>query len=145
MKNCIDITLSILHCGVHHKVATLAIDGKDLAARFLEKLLHDDRNQWKFIKTRIITVSNYERYENTITFRHLEDGLYEFKRPGLRLYAFYDTIEDTDHLIICTNGGTKNTKKAQSEDIRKALERKQRYFEAKSFPHAKFTINDPIP
>jgi hypothetical protein len=145
VKNQIDITLSILHHGNHHSVATLGIDGKDLAARFLKKLLHDDRNQWKSLKTRIITVSNYECYENNVTFKHLEDGIYEFKRPGLRLYAFYDTIENTDHLIICTNGGTKNTKKAQGEDIRRALERKQRYFEGKELPHTQFTINDPIP
>jgi hypothetical protein len=145
MNSKIDITLNLLHHGDHYSVATLGIDGKDLAADFLKKLLHDDRNKWKSLKTRIITVSNYERYENNVTFKHLEKGLYEFKRPGLRLYAFYDTIENTYHLIICTNGGTKNTRKAQSEDIRRALERKQQYFKAKALPQAQFTINDPIP
>ena len=57
------------------------------------------------------------------------DGIHEFKRPGLRLYAFYDEIDGENQLILCTNGGTKG--KDQQKDIRLAKSRKDAYFAAK--------------
>lgn len=131
MKKPIDITLSTIHVGSARRVVTLAIDGKDLAYQFLSKLRKDDCNQWKFIKKRIIAVSEHDTFENRITFSYVGDGVFEFKRPGLRLYAFYDEVAGMDHLILCTNGGTKNNKKEQNKDIEKAISIKSRYFEAK--------------
>jgi putative component of toxin-antitoxin plasmid stabilization module len=118
---------------------TLGIDGKDSADEFLTKLEKADRNRFKSIKTRIRTIAEYDEYENPLTFRHLGDGIYEFKRPGLRLYAFYDAIDQFGCLILCTNGGTKNNPREQNRDIRRAREIQQRYLRAKEDPET--TLN----
>ncbi|MGJ3244095.1 MAG: hypothetical protein ACFE0O_14215 [Opitutales bacterium] len=73
--------------------------------------------------TRIQRVSEHPTYENQEIFRSLSDGLFEFKRPGLRLYAFYQTLDGTESLIICTSGGKKQGKKAQQADINRARAR----------------------
>ena len=134
MKPRIDITLKTLHVGECRRVVTLAINGDDPAAEFLQKRLKDDVNRFKALKTRIKTISDYETYENQITFRHVGDGIFEFKRKGDRLYAFYDEIEGEEQLILCTNGGIKNTSKAQSIDIVIAKGRKAEYLAAKLEP-----------
>ena len=134
MKPRIDIILKTLHVGKCRRVVTLAINGEDPAAKFLKKLLRDDINRFKALKTRIKTISDYETHENRITFRYVGDGIFEFKRKSDRLYAFYDQIEGEEQLILCTNGGTKNTSKAQSMDIVKAKARKTDYHAAKLEP-----------
>lgn len=140
MKQDIDITLRTIHVGDCRRVVTLNIDGKDEAREFLENLRHDDAKKWHGINTRITTVSNYPTYSNKITFNHVGDGVFEFKRPGLRLYAFYDTIGDEHHLILCTNGGTKNTQKQQQADIRRAKKIKVRYEAAIKDPDTRITL-----
>lgn len=142
MKYPIDITLSEIHCGKCRRVLTLGIGGKDHAHDFLTKLQKDDINLYKPIKTRIRAVAEYDDYENERTFRHVGDGVYEFKRPGLRLYAFYDTLDEIGCLILCTNGGTKNKLKEQNGDISRARQIRQRYFEAKVNLDATFTLHE---
>ncbi|MEO5714204.1 MAG: hypothetical protein ABIT37_12020 [Luteolibacter sp.] len=105
------------------------------------ELLQHDRNQFEFVQKRIQTISNYERYENQITFRHVGDGLFEFKRPGIRLYAFYDEIGEQQQLILCTNGGLKG--KAQSRDIRLAHSLKAEYFRAKTLSDTILRLIEP--
>ncbi|MCB1123363.1 MAG: hypothetical protein KJT03_17550 [Verrucomicrobiae bacterium] len=142
MNPSIDITLSQIHVGVFHRVVTLGINGKDLADEFLSKMLHDDSNKFEAVKTRIRTISDYEIYENRRTFRHVGGGIFEFKRPGLRLYAFYDSIDEIGHLILCTNGGTKSNKKEQNSDIAKAKSLKKIYLAAKANPNTTLTIKE---
>lgn len=132
MKKSIEIVLSTLHLGDARRVVTLSINGKDPAEDFLSKLQKNDRNKLDSIATRIKTVSNYPRYENKITFRDVGDGIYEFKRPGLRLYAFYAEINGQDQLILCTNGGAKS--KDQQKDIRQAKALKNEFFAALKLP-----------
>jgi putative component of toxin-antitoxin plasmid stabilization module len=134
VKKSIDITLSTIHVGSEREVVTLAIDGKDPAAKYLSQLFKKDRENFNNLQTRIHTVANYDFYENDHTFRHVGEGVFEFKRNNprlLRLYAFYDEIDGIGRLIICTNGGDKNQ---QSEDINKAKSIKSRYFQAKQIP-----------
>lgn len=140
MKQEIDITLNTLHIGDYRRVVTLDINGKDDADAFLKKLQKDDCKKWDTINRRIATVSNYLSYSNTLTFNPVGDGVFEFKRPGLRLYAFYDEIGDEHQLILCTNGGTKNKKKEQQTDIKKAKSIKARYEAAKSNKNAQFHL-----
>ena len=132
VKNPVEITLRTIHVGDARRVVTLDIDGKDPAREFLMDLARHDRNQFESILTRIRSISNHPRYENQITFRHVGDGIHEFKRPGLRLYAFYDEIDGRNQLILCTNGGSKN--KRQQKDIRLAKSRKDDYFSIKNHP-----------
>ena len=143
MKKPVEITLSTLHLGAARRVVTLAINGKDPAEDFLSKLQKDDRNKLDSITTRIKAVANYPRYENRITFRDVGDGVYEFKRPGLRLYAFYAEINGQDQLILCTNGGTKN--KDQQKDIRQAKALKDEFFAALKLPGTTLTLDWPAP
>lgn len=142
MKQGIDITLRTLHLGECRRVATLGIDGKDRARKFLEKLKKDDSRKWKLLNDRIENVSNFHTYENDQIFNYLEDGIYEFKRPGLRLYAFYDDLGEEHQLILCTNGGKKNTKKEQQSDLNRAKSVKADYLAAKTNPKAQFTIKE---
>ena len=138
MKSPLEIILYTIHLGAARRVVTLCIDGKDPARDFLADLLKNDRNKFGAIRTRIRNISNYPRYENQITFRHVGDGIHEFKRPGLRLYAFYDEIDGENQLILCTNGGTKG--KDQQKDIRLAKSRKDAYFAAKQQPETILTL-----
>ncbi|MCC5836068.1 MAG: hypothetical protein JJU20_15175 [Opitutales bacterium] len=89
MNIIIDTTLSSIHVGQCRRVVTLGLNGKDRAHEFLTKLNKDDHRKWVQLITRIATIADYPSYENQQTFRYLEEGIFEFKRPGLRLYAFY--------------------------------------------------------
>ena len=131
MKKPIDITLSTIHVGSQMEVATLAIDGKDHAAKFLTQLKKKDANAYDSLKTRIQTIAEFEHYQDKQTFRSVGGGIYEFKRNNpklIRLYAFYDEIEGVGQWIICTNGGDKTQ---QQEDIDKAKKIRKFYLEAK--------------
>lgn len=140
MKPPVDITLRTLHVGECRRVVTLDINGRDLAAAYLKKLKKDDSKKWDSLNTRIAAVSNYLEYSNPHTFNPVGSGIYEFKRPGLRLYAFYDQIGDEHHLILCTNGGTKNTWKEQQSDIARAKSIKAEYEAAKLKKNTQFTL-----
>ncbi len=145
MKRGIDIVLRTLHVGARRRVVTLALNHDDPAHDFLSKLKADDINRFRSIRTRIRAVADYDRYENQSTFRYVGRGVYEFKRRGIRLYAFYDEIDGADQLILCTNGGTKNTRKGQQADILKAADRKTAYFSAKALPDTTLTLDEDEP
>lgn len=117
------------------------MDGKDFAREFLLEVLKHDRNRFDAIQTRIRSISNHPHYENKLTFRHVGEGVFEFKRPGIRLYAFYDELDDRKALILCTNGGLKG--KNQSKDIRRAQTLRADYFCAKSQPATILKLIDP--
>ncbi len=142
MKTKIDITLRTLHVGECRRVVTLGINGKDHARKFLEKLKKDDERKWQRLVTRIESVSNFLKYENECIFKYIGQGIYEFKRPGLRLYAFYDELGEERQLILCTNGGTKNSKKEQQSDIAKAKALKKKYEAAKTNPKSNLIIKE---
>lgn len=145
MNKAVDITLSTIHRGGVWTVVTLGIDGKDLASDFLMKLQRDNVKLFKSMKTRFRTVANYDAYENRETFKSTsEKGIFEFKRPGLRVYAFYDEIEGSGKLILCTNGGKKNTRKDQHCDIVRAGKIRKRYFNAKALPDTKIVIQEKL-
>lgn len=137
----VEITLSTIHVGSARRVVTLGLDGKDFAEEFLLRLAKSDPRGAESIKIRVQNVAEYDRYENELSFRSVGAGVYEFKRPGLRLYAFYDEISGLKpQLIIASNGGTKNTRKQQIADIAKAQQLRSRYLDAKRVPHAKIRL-----
>ncbi len=131
MKKPVEITLRTIHVGDVRRVVTLGIDQRDDAQDFLSDLKKTDLKKFEALNTRIETVSQYDTYENRITFRNVGDGVFEFKRPGIRLYAFYDQIDGEEHLILCTNGGKKNKK--QSADIALAKKSKRPTSPPKNF------------
>ena len=143
MKKPIEITLHLLHLGAARQVVTLSLDGQDPAAKFLTKLQKKDANAYRSLKTRIRTVSEYDRYENEQTFRLVGDGIYEFKRNNpklIRLYAFYDDIDGVGQLILCTNGGDKSS---QANDIKQAKAIRKAYLAAKELPSTTLTYEEP--
>ena len=134
MKKPLDITLRSIHRGGAREVVTLGIGGKDPADKFLTKLAKKDRNAFDSLTTRIKAVAAHDRFENKLPFRHVGDGVFEFKRNSpklLRLYAFYDEIDGIGQLILCTNGGGKGS---PDDDILAAKARKKEYFQAKEQP-----------
>lgn len=143
MKGAVDIIIHTLHVGQSLRVATLTINGKAPAREFLEKLRKDDSTKWRQLVARIGHVANNPDCRNQEIFKSLPNGIFEFKRHGIRLYAFFDTLSGIDQqLILCTNGGKKNTPRQQQRDIQKAQGIKQRYFAAKRDKTASFTLID---
>jgi hypothetical protein len=137
----VEIVLTTVHVGKARRVVTIGFNGKDLAQAFLLSLAKSNHTGFEMIKKRIKAVAERDDYENEYTFSHIQEGVYEFKRPGLRLYAFYDDLPDCKpQLIIATNGGTKNTKKEQSQDIAKAISIKQRYLALKAESSSKIKL-----
>jgi putative component of toxin-antitoxin plasmid stabilization module len=134
----IEITLNTIHVGTARRVVTLGLDGKDLADEFLSRLIKSDPRGAKAIKTRVQNIAEHDRYEHELTFRSVGGGIYEFKRPGLRLYAFYDDLPGLKpQLIIASNGGTKND---QNADIARAQSLRASYLAAKSQPTTKIRL-----
>jgi len=114
---------------------TLDFNESDEASAFLDKLEKSNKDGFAMLRSRIEAVAARDRYENQLTFKHVGNDIFEFKRPGLRLYAFYDSLPGLQpQLIIATNGGTKNTAKEQQRDIARAINLKTRYEQAKSAP-----------
>ena len=74
-----------------------------------------------------------ESYENETAFKSLGGGLYEFKthRPAIRLYAFYDDLED-EKLIIAACGGGKGN---QQQGIKTAHAARTAYLQACKAPN----------
>jgi len=143
VKKEIEVTRHSIHIGEFREVVTLEIDKKDPATKFLKQLKKKDRNAYDSLETRIKTVSDYEHYENKETFRHVGDGVYEFKRNSprlIRLYAFYDEVDGFEKLILCTNGGGKTQ---QDQDIAKAKAIKKKYLEAKLKANTRFFYEEP--
>jgi len=128
----LEICLNTIHVGSSRRVVTLGLDGKDAALGFLKALAKSNRSGFEAIRARIRAVAERNRFENDRTFNNLGDGIYEFKGPGLRLYAFYDELPGLQpQLVIATNGGSKNTKKEQQADIARAKLLRCRYLESK--------------
>lgn len=142
MKKKLEITLSTIHRGSARTVVTLGLDGKNQAQKFLQNLKNNDPNAYRSLKTRIRTVSEYDRYENEHTFRHIGDGIYEFKRNNpklIRLYAFYDVIGGAGQLILCTNGGDK---RSQQQDINRAKTLREHYLNIKDLPNTQIVFEE---
>jgi len=141
MKSQFDIELNTLYLGEYRMVVTIGLHGKNEADRFIKKLIKDDSNAWKGVATRIKAISNYDRYENQQTFRSVGDGIFEFKRNGIRLYSFYDELDGVLQLILCTNGGGKGNKKEQQADIEKAKRIRKQYVDLKIKKDTRVLIN----
>ena len=126
----------------------MAIDGKELAGEFLENLRKSRRKDAKKFQTAFSTICSVEHYSNKEKFRNIGNGIYETKINGLRLYGFKDTSGDfetasgsSNHLILASNGGTKNTAREQQRDIKKAQDLRTQYFDAKKDNASEFEYN----
>jgi phage-related protein len=68
-------------------------------------------------------------------FKKLTEDIWEFRTfyQGLqyRLLAFWDKTFDTDTLVVCTHGFIKKQDKVPEQEIKKAIQSKNKYFENK--------------
>lgn len=117
--------------------------GRDHADKFIKDLNKNNQKGLRILKGCIRVVADQETCINESIFKLVGDGVYEFKKSGMRLYAFKDCLEGHEHFILCTNGGKKNTPKEQDRDIKKAESIKDRYFEVKSDSSTRFEIQYP--
>lgn len=79
------------------------------------------------------TITSVDSYHNDRKFKRVAEGIYEIKVPGIRLYCFKDQVDGLPaKLIVATNGGTKNTKREQDSDIRRAMRIRESYFQLKA-------------
>lgn len=113
-------------------MVTLQLEADTQLADFLESLTASNPNAARSLQTSMATITSVEIYRNERKFKHVGDGVFEIKVPGIRLYCFRDEIEGLpSKLIIATNGGSKNTQREQNGDIRRATRLKEHYFAAK--------------
>ncbi len=114
-------------------MVTLQIGDDQQVADFLKSLILSNPNAASSLQTSMATITSVDSYHNERKFKNVGDGIYEIKVPGIRLYCFKDQIEGLPaKLIIATNGGTKNNKREQNADIKRASHLKSRYFTVKS-------------
>ncbi len=113
-------------------MVTLQLEADTQLADFLKFLTASNPNAARSLHTSMATITSVEVYHNERKFKHVGDGVFEIKVPGIRLYCFKDEIAGLpSKLIIATNGGSKNTKREQNSDIQRAARLKDRYFAAK--------------
>ena len=145
MNSALEIILRTIHLGPARRVVTLDLGNGSPADEFLETLHRSNRKGFDALEARIRAIANHLRYQNTLTFKSLGQGLFEFKtkKSGLRLYAFYDEIPGLQpQMIIATSGGGKGK---QSSDIRQARDLRQRYLDAKLLPDTRIEIREKTP
>ncbi len=98
------------------------------AEDFLKALEKDTRREFGVSIRRLQngeTAYNFKKLANT-------DGIYEFSviapNHTYRLFAFWDTRDAIDTLIVCTHGLDKKTQKTPPQEIKKAEQMKKKHF-----------------
>jgi phage-related protein len=99
------------------------------AVEFLNGL--DEKARDKIIYN--ITKARYSK-DKTL-FKKLTDEIWEFRtlynKSHYRLFAFWDTLEKIETMVIATHGIVKKTDKTPQGEMEKAEQRRKRYFENK--------------
>ncbi|MFZ2657866.1 MAG: type II toxin-antitoxin system RelE/ParE family toxin [Victivallales bacterium] len=112
------MVLWLVHEGIKFTVYSMedVEDSKNLR-HFLEELKAQDDDEHERAIERIKRLGDHGPSFNTQQFRSLGDGLFELKtKKGTRITFFYD--EFARHVVICTQGFDKKTKKVQSNQIK---------------------------
>jgi hypothetical protein len=131
----LEITLKELHCGSCRTVVSLQLGEDDSVTAFLKGLIKSNPNAASSLQTSMATITSVDPYRNKRKFNDVGDGIFEIKVPGIRLYCFKDNIDALGtKFILATNGGTKNNKREQNSDIKRAAHLRVRYFAAKNLP-----------
>lgn len=114
-------------------MVTLQIGSDAAADEFLVALTTSNSHAARSLQTSMATLTSVDSYHNDRKFKRVAEGIYEIKVPGIRLYCFKDQVDGLPaRLIVATNGGTKNTKREQDSDIRRAMRIRESYFQLKA-------------
>ncbi len=85
-------------------------------------------------------IASEKFFRNTTKFKKVGDDIFEIKtKGGIRLYSFFTEIDGIDkpQLVLATNGGTKNTAKEQTRDIKEAEKIRERFIASMDLPKTK--------
>jgi len=105
----------------------------DSANDFLNALITSNPNAARSLQTSMATITAQDEYHNCRKFKRVAEGIYEIKVPGIRLYCFKEQLEGLPaKLVVVANGGSKNTKREQDGDIKRASGVRQRYLAMKN-------------
>lgn len=132
-----------LHVGTCKTVVSMQIGENTDLQEFLDSMIKSNPAAMRRLQTAIATISSEENYVNKRKYRSTsEAGIYEIKTKGIRLYCFQDRLsDDLPCLIIVTNGGTKNTDKEQTRDIKRAARIQAEYHLAIKSDNTTLTYN----
>ncbi|MBA4386486.1 MAG: hypothetical protein C0404_00815 [Verrucomicrobia bacterium] len=91
---------------------------------FLERLCQDNPAEYARIDRRLTQMAERGPSRHNNEFNDLGNGLFEMKtRGGVRVVFFYDA----GHLVICTHGFVKKSKKTPRKELELARMRKAAY------------------
>ncbi|MCB1234476.1 MAG: type II toxin-antitoxin system RelE/ParE family toxin [Verrucomicrobiae bacterium] len=113
-----------LQAGSLCRIYLLEDGGHCPAAEFLTEVAQAHENEFEKLQDLLDYASDHGPPRNKQKCRSLGDGLFEFKTGGgLRLFWFWDH----GHLILCTHGFVKKTRKTPRKERDLALGWKKRY------------------
>jgi len=112
-------TLDIIVPGHVKDIAALAKGKHNLCRDYLNSL--DDRIFKKMVAA-MQRMADTGQVRNTGKFRHLRDGIYEFKAQTARVLCFFH-----QDYVICTHGTEKTKRKHLEDEIDKAKEYRKQY------------------
>jgi len=99
----------------------------DEATNYFDEI--NDRVKAKFFKS-------FEKVETGLKgdwFKHLEDGIWEFKERDsqkfYRIFAFWDSTQEKQTLIVGTHGYNKKSNKTPRKEINKAKQLRAKYYD----------------
>jgi mRNA-degrading endonuclease RelE of RelBE toxin-antitoxin system len=116
----IELKINPLITGDKFTVCEILRDGKSDLQKFFNKL----ENNIKAETIQLIEyIAKYGPPRNSTKFRHEKDGIWAIKPKQVRIYCFYDK----NNLIILTNGAIKKSRKANPEDLEKAIRLKKQW------------------
>lgn len=106
--------LHILYRGHQFELYELVDNGRKLVSDFIETLAESDQKKMLALLKRS---ADHGLPQNIEKFRHIRDGLYEFKTFGVRLFCFLHKGK----MIILTHGALKQKQKGDPEQYDKAF------------------------
>jgi len=113
--NCLNNdNLHILYRGHQFELYEIVDNGRKLVSDFIETLAESDQKKMLALLKRS---ADHGLPQNIEKFRHIRDGLYEFKTFGVRLFCFLQK----GRIIILTHGALKKRQKGDADTYEKAF------------------------
>jgi len=106
--------LHILYRGHQFELYEIVDNGRKLVSDFIETLAESDQKKMLALLKRS---ADHGLPQNIEKFRHIRDGLYEFKTFGVRLFCFLHKGK----MIILTHGIIKKRQKGDADAYEKAF------------------------
>ena len=106
--------LHLLYCGQRYDLFEIVDNGRQLVGDFIENLPAADQ---KKILALLKRSADHGPPANIEKFRHLRNGLYEFKTFGVRIFC----LLQKGRIIILTHGALKKRQKGDPDEYEKAF------------------------